>query len=61
MYKTKKFSPSIDFAREPTLKVVQFFSHPARILSLLLLWIIPEINAVDKGNFKKCDDSSFCK
>ncbi|KAJ7374235.1 hypothetical protein OS493_007312 [Desmophyllum pertusum] len=36
-------------------------SHASRILSLLLLWIIPEINAVDKGNFKKCDDSSFCK
>lgn len=32
-----------------------------RIVSLLLVWIIPEINAVDKGNFKKCEQSSFCK
>jgi len=29
--------------------------------SLLLLWIIAEINAVDKANFKKCEDSSFCR
>ncbi|RMX38788.1 hypothetical protein pdam_00017684 [Pocillopora damicornis] len=33
----------------------------SRIVSLLLVWIIPEINAVDKGNFKKCEQSSFCK
>ena len=31
------------------------------IISLLLVWIMTQIDAVDKGLFKKCDDSSFCR
>ena len=49
----------MSYLYELTLKLC--FSYPVRIFSLLLLWIIPEIKAVDKGNFKKCDDSSFCR
>lgn len=31
------------------------------IISLLLVWIMTQIDAVDKGLFKKCEDSSFCR
>lgn len=51
--------------RQDLIKTFQvdfgLYSLIFRIVSLLLVWIIPEINAVDKGNFKKCEQSSFCK
>ncbi|CAH3179912.1 unnamed protein product, partial [Porites evermanni] len=31
------------------------------VFPLLLLWITAGVDAVDKNNFKKCEDSSFCR